>query len=774
MVINMNKKQFLTILIILSMMLTGCDMSVQTAGEAWSLPNPETSNNADRTVFKYLQGIESDPSDFKVVVGTAGTSTQINDIITKGAGLASVLGITGTDVVGVRDTEVTANEEFLIIMGLKEDTSNAGGLIASINTEAGIVPASLIDAMEAGTYDGIVYVIEDVPDASPANPNPTQLMILAYDSSKLELIINYLKVYTTHTTELADSVLIFKSGVPSPHIASVARVTTPPSPTTSDDIIVTVNINVEDKDVFETVLATETVESDCIITATTPVSLNTLQEYPTDTQDAGWLNIKSALTNRVSSSITYTIRCANTGTHDLSGYLTLLYLDQTEAIVTIPTTTFTVGAAPVSCTDLDSDGYCEEASAASCDIISMCTNGYNDCDDAVATGGSIYQLIGGYTDADGDTYGTDTETSPTQVCSGAALPSTHSTNNLDCNEVIAGGVGAAINPGVTEAGATMCADNLDNDCDDTCDKSTGSCSEAGVTAGDTGCPLVSCTDADGDGYCVEASAAACDVTSMCTNGYNDCNEVIAGGVGAAINPGVTEAGATMCADTLDNDCDDTCDMESGSCSEPGVSVGDTGCPSMFIYSDTAAMSLLTKIINGESGFTDFRGVVGDTADPSDSIGSIDVAGKFGISETVLASTITGGYDTHNIVILGGPCANKIAGDFLGDNFLGNDFTWQSPTLFSAICNAGVTPAQIGFGTDQGVIFMKKTGTKYQVLIAGYNAIDTRRSARSIVRYAETTPVDIKTAMTDKQSVLIQAVGAKGINDLDVLTWAAGP
>ncbi len=51
-----------------------------------------------------------------------------------------------------------------------------------------------------------------------------------------------------------------------------------------------------------------------------------------------------------------------------------------------------------------------------------------DCSDSDNT---KYQNLTGYTDADGDTYGT---TTPGTVCSGAALPSGYVSNNTDCND----------------------------------------------------------------------------------------------------------------------------------------------------------------------------------------------------------------------------------------------------------------------------------------------------------------------------------------------------
>tara|TARA_B100000315_G_scaffold245957_1_gene272625 strand:+ start:603 stop:1028 length:426 start_codon:yes stop_codon:yes gene_type:complete len=50
-------------------------------------------------------------------------------------------------------------------------------------------------------------------------------------------------------------------------------------------------------------------------------------------------------------------------------------------------------------------------------------------------GGSLYQLLPGFIDGDGDGYGTG---APIQVCSGNSLPASYSSNNDDCYDQNAG------------------------------------------------------------------------------------------------------------------------------------------------------------------------------------------------------------------------------------------------------------------------------------------------------------------------------------------------
>ena len=94
-----------------------------------------------------------------------------------------------------------------------------------------------------------------------------------------------------------------------------------------------------------------------------------------------------------------------------------------------------VDGVPANEADADSDG------------VRICGG---DCNDGDAT---VWQLLTGYTDNDGDGYGIG---NAQQVCSGASLPSGYATQDGDCDDT-----NAAVNPGATE----VCDDGIDNDCD---------------------------------------------------------------------------------------------------------------------------------------------------------------------------------------------------------------------------------------------------------------------------------------------------------------------
>lgn len=78
-----------------------------------------------------------------------------------------------------------------------------------------------------------------------------------------------------------------------------------------------------------------------------------------------------------------------------------------------------------------------------------------DCNDNDA---NVWQLLTGYLDSDGDSYGVNPLVS---VCSGNSLPAGYVLNNNDCNDSA-----SAIHPGASE----VCGDGIDNDCDGVVDE----------------------------------------------------------------------------------------------------------------------------------------------------------------------------------------------------------------------------------------------------------------------------------------------------------------
>ena len=129
------------------------------------------------------------------------------------------------------------------------------------------------------------------------------------------------------------------------------------------------------------------------------------------------------------------------------------------------------------------------------------------------------------------------------VCDPTCSPA-YGTRCGDCNDA-----DAAIHPGGVEgpADAAVCSDHVDNDCD------------GAVDAADRGCAATSaCADADKDGF------AACDGTCMPAMGTScgDCDDT-----NAAVHPGAIEgpAGAPVCSDLIDNNCDGRIDAAAPGC-----------------------------------------------------------------------------------------------------------------------------------------------------------------------------------------------------------------
>lgn len=99
---------------------------------------------------------------------------------------------------------------------------------------------------------------------------------------------------------------------------------------------------------------------------------------------------------------------------------------------------------------------------------------------------------------------------------------------VDCNDN-----DPAIHPGATE----ICTDGIDNNCNSMIDA---------VDPNAAGCPVVTCTDSDGDGYSIEGGAC----------GPVDCNDA-----DATLNPGQIE----ICDDGIDNNCDGNIDAQDATC-----------------------------------------------------------------------------------------------------------------------------------------------------------------------------------------------------------------
>jgi len=120
----------------------------------------------------------------------------------------------------------------------------------------------------------------------------------------------------------------------------------------------------------------------------------------------------------------------------------------------------------------------------------------------------------------------------------------------------------------------------------------------------------------------------------------------------------------------------------------------------------------------EKGHLDITIVVGDMADASDTIGSVEIATSlnsefFNNAEinAVIASEI---YDAkeQNMIVIGGPCANSVAAELMN---------------YPIVCSDPINP-------NTGLIKLYDFGTYKTLLIAGFDAIDTRRASTVLANY----------------------------------------
>ncbi len=110
----------------------------------------------------------------------------------------------------------------------------------------------------------------------------------------------------------------------------------------------------------------------------------------------------------------------------------------------------------------------------------------------------------------------------------------------------------------------------------------------------------------------------------------------------------------------------------------------------------------------------FKIVIGENAQASDNIAAIDIAGEFGISETILDSQAD---INENIIVIGGPAVNSKSAELLGLDY---------PTY----------GLDSGIPEGKGLIGVFNNNGNTQILIAGWDAIDTRVAARVLVRHEE--------------------------------------
>jgi hypothetical protein len=85
--------------------------------------------------------------------------------------------------------------------------------------------------------------------------------------------------------------------------------------------------------------------------------------------------------------------------------------------------------------------------------------------------------------------------------------------------------------------------------------------------------------------------------------------------------------------------------------------------------------------------------------------------------TKLDTEIAGSESMYNLILVGGPCANKAV---------------------EAVTDLGITCSGWELKAGEGIIKLAENGDKVAMLVAGTNALDTRRAAKVIANYADYT------------------------------------
>ncbi len=106
----------------------------------------------------------------------------------------------------------------------------------------------------------------------------------------------------------------------------------------------------------------------------------------------------------------------------------------------------------------------------------------------------------------------------------------------------------------------------------------------------------------------------------------------------------------------------------------------------------------------------FKIVIGRDASASDSIGAIELAGKYKISQTVVDDAVIG--DTDNLIIVGGPAVNRYAAEFVGVDY-------PSYGLDSTI------------PFEKAIVRIKQSGSQKQILVAGWESVNTRNAIKAL-------------------------------------------
>lgn len=151
---------------------------------------------------------------------------------------------------------------------------------------------------------------------------------------------------------------------------------------------------------------------------------------------------------------------------------------------------------------------------------------------------------------------------------------------------------------------------------------------------------------------------------------------------------------------------------------------------------TTVYSLVNSIAT-TNNLGGYKLVIGRDALASDSIAAIDIAGKLKITSTIIDDEVGG----DKFIVVGGPCVNRKAAELLGVAY---------PSCGLAIIET--------IPMDKALLKVSEIANTNHLVVAGWEAADTRRAARAIVRFGDYV------ANLDVQSVFVGG-GAGGINDI---------